>query len=50
MSGGGVNEGRRRFLTVATSVVGAAGAVGAAVPFCCIMESEREGKSRRCTG
>lgn len=28
-----VNEGRRRFLTAATSVVGAAGAVGLAVPF-----------------
>ena len=28
-----VNQGRRRFLTVATSVVGAAGAVGVAVPF-----------------
>ncbi len=33
MSNGGVNEGRRRFLTAATSVVGAAGAVGVAVPF-----------------
>lgn len=33
MSGGGVNEGRRRVLTIATSVVGAVGAVGAAVPF-----------------
>ncbi len=28
-----VNNGRRKFLTVATSVVGAAGAVGVAVPF-----------------
>lgn len=28
-----VNNGRRRFLTAATSVVGAAGAVGVAVPF-----------------
>ena len=28
-----VNEGRRRFLTAATSVVGAVGAVGVAVPF-----------------
>jgi ubiquinol-cytochrome c reductase iron-sulfur subunit len=28
-----VNEGRRRFLTAATSVVGAAGMVGVAVPF-----------------
>jgi ubiquinol-cytochrome c reductase iron-sulfur subunit len=28
-----VNEGRRRFLTAATSVVGVAGAVGVAVPF-----------------
>ncbi|MGH1440930.1 MAG: ubiquinol-cytochrome c reductase iron-sulfur subunit [Cellvibrionaceae bacterium] len=28
-----VNQGRRRFLTAATSVVGAAGAVGVAVPF-----------------
>lgn len=33
MSNGGVNQGRRRFLTAATSVVGAAGVVGAAVPF-----------------
>ena len=33
MSNDGVNEGRRRFLTAATSVVGAAGAVGAAIPF-----------------
>jgi ubiquinol-cytochrome c reductase iron-sulfur subunit len=29
----GVNKGRRQFLTVATSVVGAAGVVGVAVPF-----------------
>lgn len=33
MSSDGVNTGRRRFLTAATSVVGAAGAVGIAVPF-----------------
>ena len=33
MSNDGVNAGRRRFLGAATSVVGAAGAVGAAVPF-----------------
>jgi len=33
MSNNGVNTGRRRFLTAATSVVGAAGAVGVAVPF-----------------
>lgn len=33
MSDGGVNTTRRRFLTAATSVVGAAGAVGVAVPF-----------------
>jgi len=33
MSNYGVNAGRRRFLVAATSVVGAAGAVGAAVPF-----------------
>lgn len=33
MSNDGVNTGRRRFLTAATSVVGAAGAVGVAVPF-----------------
>ena len=33
MSNGEVNAGRRRFLTAATSVVGAAGVVGAAVPF-----------------
>ena len=33
MSKDGVNAGRRRFLVAATSVVGAAGAVGAAVPF-----------------
>jgi ubiquinol-cytochrome c reductase iron-sulfur subunit len=33
MSNDGVNAGRRRFLTVATSAVGVAGAVGVAVPF-----------------
>lgn len=33
MSNDGVNEGRRRFLTGATTVVGAVGVVGAAVPF-----------------
>lgn len=33
MSNGEVNTTRRRFLTAATSVVGAAGAVGVAVPF-----------------
>lgn len=33
MSNDGVNAGRRRFLVAATSVVGAAGAVVAAVPF-----------------
>ncbi len=33
MSNDGVNTGRRRFLVAATSVVGAAGAAGAAIPF-----------------
>ncbi|PXF31743.1 ubiquinol-cytochrome C reductase [Pokkaliibacter plantistimulans] len=33
MSNDGVNKGRRRFLVATTSVVGAVGAVGAAVPF-----------------
>lgn len=33
MGNDGVNTGRRRFLVTATSVVGAAGVVGAAVPF-----------------
>ncbi len=33
MSSEGVNTGRRRFLTAATCVVGAAGVVGVAVPF-----------------
>lgn len=33
MSTDGVNNGRRRFLLAATSIVGAAGAVGVAVPF-----------------
>lgn len=33
MSNDGINQGRRRFLTGATCVVGAAGVVGAAVPF-----------------
>ncbi|MFB9885736.1 ubiquinol-cytochrome c reductase iron-sulfur subunit [Balneatrix alpica] len=33
MSNDGVNKGRRRFLVASTSVVGAVGAVGAAVPF-----------------
>ena len=33
MSSDGVNSGRRKFLTAATSLVGVAGAVGIAVPF-----------------
>jgi len=33
MSNAPVNHGRRRFLTIATSVVGGVGAIGAAVPF-----------------
>lgn len=33
MGADGINPGRRRFLVAATSVVGAVGAVGAAVPF-----------------
>ena len=33
MSDNGVNKSRRRFLVAATSVVGAAGAVGVAIPF-----------------
>lgn len=33
MSNKSVNKGRRQFLTVATSVVGAAGVVGVAIPF-----------------
>lgn len=33
MSNDGINQGRRRFLTGATCVVGAVGVVGAAVPF-----------------
>ncbi len=33
MSNDGVNVGRRRFLVASTSVVGAVGAVGAAIPF-----------------
>lgn len=33
MSNDGVNQGRRRVLTAITSAVGAAGAIGAAVPF-----------------
>ncbi|MDX5406129.1 MAG: ubiquinol-cytochrome c reductase iron-sulfur subunit [Chromatiaceae bacterium] len=33
MSNAPVDQGRRRFLTIATSVVGGVGAVGAAVPF-----------------
>ena len=33
MSNDGVNAGRRRFLVAATSVVGAAGTAGAAIPF-----------------
>ncbi|MFT5722669.1 MAG: ubiquinol-cytochrome c reductase iron-sulfur subunit [Motiliproteus sp.] len=33
MSNEGVNNGRRRFLVASTSVIGAVGAVGAAVPF-----------------
>ena len=33
MNGDVVNEGRRKFLLGATSVIGGAGVVGAAVPF-----------------
>ena len=33
MSSDGVNSGRRKFLTAATSAVGVAGVVGVAVPF-----------------
>lgn len=33
MNNDGINQGRRRFLTGATCVVGAAGVVGAAIPF-----------------
>ncbi|MCC5852093.1 MAG: ubiquinol-cytochrome c reductase iron-sulfur subunit, partial [Alkalimonas sp.] len=33
MSNAPVDHGRRRFLTIATSVVGGVGAIGAAVPF-----------------
>ncbi|MCP4587078.1 ubiquinol-cytochrome c reductase iron-sulfur subunit N-terminal domain-containing protein, partial [Pseudoalteromonas sp.] len=33
MSNAPVDNGRRRFLTIATSVVGGVGAAGAAVPF-----------------
>jgi len=33
MSNSGVNTGRRRFLTAATTAVGTAGVVGAAIPF-----------------
>ena len=33
MSNDSVNAGRRRFLTAATSAVGAAGVVGVAIPF-----------------
>jgi ubiquinol-cytochrome c reductase iron-sulfur subunit len=38
MSKEGVDKGRRRFLTAATAVVGAAGAVGAIVPFVVSMQ------------
>jgi len=38
MSKEGVDKGRRRFLTAATAVVGAAGAVGAVIPFVVSMQ------------
>ena len=33
MANEGVNQGRRRFLTATTAVVGGAGAIAAAIPF-----------------
>ncbi len=45
MSNAPVNKGRRRFLTAATSVVGAAGVVGAAVPFIASWNPSAKAKS-----
>ena len=50
MSDNGVNNGRRRFLVAATSVVGAAGVAGAVTPFFEIVESKCQGPCRRCSG
>jgi ubiquinol-cytochrome c reductase iron-sulfur subunit len=45
MSNAPVNKSRRRFLTVATSVVGGAGVVGAAVPFIASWNPSAKAKS-----
>lgn len=45
MSNEGVNTKRRRFLTLATSVVGAGGAVGVAVPFLASMAPSERAKA-----
>lgn len=45
MSNAPVSNGRRRFLTVATSVVGGAGVVGAAVPFIASWNPSAKAKS-----
>jgi ubiquinol-cytochrome c reductase iron-sulfur subunit len=45
MSNAPVNNGRRRFLTVATSVVGGVGVVGAAIPFIASWNPSAKAKS-----
>ena len=46
MSNAPVDKGRRRFLTVATSVVGGAGAVAVAVPFIASWNPSAKAKTR----
>ena len=48
MSSDGVNTGRRKFLTAATSAVGVAGAVGVAVPLSGFLEPVCQGQGGRC--
>ncbi|WP_289076106.1 ubiquinol-cytochrome c reductase iron-sulfur subunit N-terminal domain-containing protein, partial [uncultured Pseudoalteromonas sp.] len=45
MSNAPVDNGRRRFLTIATSVVGGVGAAGAAVPFIASWNPSERAKS-----
>ena len=49
MTYGGVDQGRRRFLTATTTVVGAIGAAYTAVPFIASWTPSARAKARKCT-
>ena len=49
MNGEVVNESRRKFLLGATSAVGGAGVVGAAVPFVASLAAQRKSEGCRST-